>query len=118
MRESKSKLNELKLKRALESIEKFKSTIMECKSKKGVDDSLHNKEQKDYEQTMNELKQQRDELLVGFKKQMQLIHVLKRQKVHLEASKLLDITEKEFMNVIDWQSNANLNTKSKTKTRR
>ena len=61
-------------------------------------------------------------LLEAFKRQMELIHVLKQQKVfiiqcpiqipggrlsflqlHLEASHVLKYSEKEFMDTLDWK---------------
>ena len=49
------------------------------------------------------LEKQRNELLQGFKKQMELIDVLKRQKLHLEAAHVLKYTEEEFMQTLDWK---------------
>lgn len=74
------------------------------------------------------LKKQKAELIVGFKKQLKLIDILKRQKVsvstmmmhnlfivfhrtlggflclqmHFEAAKLLSFAEDEFMKALDW----------------
>lgn len=70
------------------------------------------------------LKKQKEELIVGFKKQLKLIDLLKRQKVgttadahvnhdqninlhlcaqiHFEAAKLLSFKEEEFLKALDW----------------
>jgi hypothetical protein len=46
--------------------------------------------------------QQHQELTEAFRAQMKLIDVLKRQKVHIEAAKLLDFTEEQFTKALDW----------------
>lgn len=37
---------------------------------------------------------------------MKLIDVLKRQKMHLEAAKVLQFAEQEFLNALDWQNSS------------
>ena len=100
--EAKSQTNELKLKRSLDSVERLKSKMMDYKSNREEENSLYCAQKQDYELKINELTKHRDHLIMGYKKQMQLINVLKQQKVHLEASRLLDFTEQEFVKAIDW----------------
>ncbi|KAM3877007.1 testis-expressed protein 9 [Diretmus argenteus] len=93
---------EVRLNRALEEVERLKTQLNHTKqmNKDKVTEEHQNKENLLAENKM--LIKQKVELVVGFKKQLKLIDILKRQKMHFEAAKLLSFTEEEFMKALDW----------------
>ncbi|KAK5873937.1 hypothetical protein PBY51_018931 [Eleginops maclovinus] len=93
---------EVRLNRALEEGERLKTQLNKMKqtSKDKMSEEHQSKENLLAENKM--LKKQKAELIVGFKKQLKLIDILKRQKMHFEAAKLLSFTEEEFMKALDW----------------
>ncbi|XP_044086073.1 testis-expressed protein 9 isoform X1 [Neovison vison] len=93
---------EVRLNRALEEAEKYKLEL--SKSRQNNKD-IANEEHKKIEALKSEnkkLEKQKGELMIGFKKQLKLIDVLKRQKMHIEAAKMLSFTEEEFMKALEW----------------
>ncbi|KAF7660582.1 hypothetical protein LDENG_00279170 [Lucifuga dentata] len=93
---------EVRLNRAMEEVERLKTQLSKMKQ---MNTDKINEEHQTKENLLAEnkmLKKQKAELIVGFKKQLKLIDILKRQKMHLEAAKLLSFTEEEFMKALDW----------------
>ncbi|KAF0885944.1 TEX9 protein, partial [Crocuta crocuta] len=93
---------EVRLNRALEEAEKYKLEL--SKSRQNNKD-ITNEEHKKIDALKSEnkkLEKQKGELMIGFKKQLKLIDVLKRQKMHIEAAKMLSFTEEEFMKALEW----------------
>lgn len=93
--------------------EKFKTLFEEANKKcdglqqqlSSVERDIANEEHKKIEALKSEnkkLEKQKGELMIGFKKQLKLIDVLKRQKMHIEAAKMLSFTEEEFMKALEW----------------
>ncbi|XP_012553996.2 testis-expressed protein 9 isoform X1 [Hydra vulgaris] len=95
---------EVRLNRALEDAEKYKNALQKSKENLKV---ANDTDKKQFEFLKNEnirLEKQKCELMTAFKKQLKLIDILKRQKMHIEAAKLLEFTEEEFMRTLDWNT--------------
>ncbi|CAL1538685.1 unnamed protein product [Lymnaea stagnalis] len=95
---------EVRLNRALEEIEKYREELSKAKT---TSKDAHDSDKKRVEQLMAEnkrLEKQKNELMSGFKKQMKLIDVLKRQKMHIEAAKMMQFSEEEFVKALEWGS--------------
>lgn len=95
-----SRTKDIRLNRALEEVEKYKEKLHEMNQ----NTTSREVPKKEHEKLVREhahVEKQKNELLKAFKKQMKLIDILKRQKLHLEAAKLLSFTEEEFTKVLD-----------------
>jgi len=101
--ESAGNNKDVRLHRALEEVERTKAKLR--KHEEEAKSSVQGIEA-DYKRVQAEnkrLERQKTELLSAFRKQLKLIEVLKRQKIHLEAAKLLSFTEEEFTRTLDTQ---------------
>ncbi len=90
-----------RINRLQEEVDKLK---IDLKQQKLTVDDKGDEVKKGYEKIIQEnkkLERQRNELLQAFKKQLKLIDILKRQKTHLEAAKMLNFTEEEFIKALD-----------------
>ncbi|XP_053275335.1 testis-expressed protein 9 isoform X2 [Pleuronectes platessa] len=93
---------EVRLNRALEEVERLKTQLNQMKQTNKDNISTDNQSKENIIAENKILKKQKAELVVGFKKQLKLIDILKRQKMHFEAAKLLSFTEDEFLKALDW----------------
>ncbi|EDV25272.1 uncharacterized protein TRIADDRAFT_55137 [Trichoplax adhaerens] len=95
---------EVRLNRALEENEKLKLSMQKAKVE-SKDSKVHERKRIEQLHADNKrLEKQKNELMNGFKKQLKLIDILKKQKMHIEAAKLLSFTEEEFVRALDWGS--------------
>ena len=92
----------VRLQRALEDVDKLKATITKLKTELRDGEKDRRTERDKLDQRCKRLERQKAEVLAAFRKQMKLIDILKRQKVHMEAARLLNFTEEEFMRVVNW----------------
>ncbi|XP_050996450.1 testis-expressed protein 9 [Acomys russatus] len=95
---------EVRLNRALEEAEKYKAELSKLRqSNKDIANEDHQKIEV-LKSENKKLERQKGELMIGFKKQLKLIDILKRQKMHIEAAKMLSFSEEEFMKALEWGS--------------
>uniref|UniRef100_A0A8I6A9G7 Testis expressed 9 n=2 Tax=Rattus norvegicus TaxID=10116 RepID=A0A8I6A9G7_RAT len=95
---------EVRLNRALEEAEKYKAELSKLRQ---TNKDITNEDHQKIEVLKSEnkkLERQKGELMIGFKKQLKLIDILKRQKMHIEAAKMLSFSEEEFMKALEWGS--------------
>ncbi|XP_075287531.1 testis-expressed protein 9 isoform X2 [Opisthocomus hoazin] len=93
---------EVRLNRALEEAEKYKVELNKLKQSNKDAASQELKTIEELKTENKKLQKQKGELMIGFKKQLKLIDILKRQKMHIEAAKMLSFTEEEFMKALEW----------------
>ncbi|XP_054983038.1 testis-expressed protein 9 isoform X2 [Sorex araneus] len=95
---------EVRLNRALEETERYKLELSKLRqNNKDITNEEHRKIEA-LKLENKKLEKQKGELMIGFKKQLKLIDVLKRQKMHIEAAKMLSFTEEEFMKALEWEN--------------
>ncbi|KAG2387407.1 hypothetical protein C9374_001739 [Naegleria lovaniensis] len=98
---SENRIKEIKYTRALEEIEKYKSQLAELQKSQREDNDKQRKEAEALRKENKRLERQKQDIVLAFKKQMKLIDILKRQIIHLEASKQLSFTEEEFTSLMN-----------------
>ncbi|XP_063301774.1 testis-expressed protein 9 [Pelobates fuscus] len=93
---------EVRLNRALEEVDKYKTelNLLKQNNKENVNQERIKIEELKLEN--KKLEKQKGDLLAAFKKQLKLIDILKRQKMHIESAKMLSFTEEEFMKALEW----------------
>ncbi|XP_048812454.1 testis-expressed protein 9 isoform X1 [Lagopus muta] len=99
---SRQSATEVRLNRALEEAEKYKAELNKLKQSNKDVASRELKTIEELKAENKKLQKQKGELITGFKKQLKLIDILKRQKMHIEAARMLSFTEEEFMKALEW----------------
>ncbi|KAJ3648300.1 hypothetical protein Zmor_020113 [Zophobas morio] len=95
--------SESRLKRALQDVEKQKISLKNLRQEEKESKDEYRKNLKDLNTTVKQIQKHKNELLQGYKKQIQLIDNLKRQKAHVESCKVLELAESEFFKLLDWK---------------
>jgi len=99
--ESESNKKDVKINRLQEEVDKMKIDLKQQRLNTEDKSDDVKKSNDKLLQENKKLERQRNELLQAFKKQMKLIDILKRQKTHLEAAKMLNFSEEEFIKALD-----------------
>lgn len=92
---------DVRLNRLIEEVERYKQQIKDLKSNEGDVNERSKREIERLTQDNKRLERQKNEVLAAYKKQLKLIDVLKRQKMHLEGARLLAFTEEEFLKTLE-----------------
>lgn len=87
---------DVRLNRALEELEKFKGLLNDKKQAEREKQADAKGEMEKLQKENHKLTKHKNELIAAFRKQTKLIDVLKRQKLHIEAARMLAFTEEEF----------------------
>ncbi|KAI9216916.1 hypothetical protein BC828DRAFT_392400 [Blastocladiella britannica] len=93
---------DLKLNRAMEEAERLRAMLSKLEGERKEQVGTLKRANERAAAEVKRLEKQKAELMAGFKKQAALIDVLRRQKMHMEAAKLLSFTEEEFTKLLDW----------------
>ena len=91
----------VRLNRALEQVETLRAQLKESRAGGREELDASRKQMERMAAEMRRLERQRNELLTAFRKQLKLVDVLKRQKLHIEAAKMLSFTEDEFAKTLE-----------------
>jgi hypothetical protein len=87
---------DVRLNRALQELEKFKGLLQERRAAEREQQSDARGELERLTRDHRKLEKHKAELVAAFRKQTKLIDVLRRQKLHVEAARMLSFTEAEY----------------------
>ncbi|XP_057669531.1 testis-expressed protein 9 [Diorhabda carinulata] len=94
---------EIRLTRAQEENDKLKNSLKITKNEEKDIKETFKKQINDLTAIVKLMEKHKVELLNGFKKQMQLIDNLKKQKMYLESWKIGEISESEYLRILNWK---------------
>lgn len=98
---SESNSRDVRLQRALAEVDRLQQRLKSTRSSQLQGNEELRKKIEHQSGEIRRLERQKAELLAAFKKQLRLIDILKRQKLHIEAARMLSFTEDEFAKTLD-----------------
>jgi len=96
--------NDVRLQRALEEVKKYKNELNDALRRNRDIGEVKKHEFGEIEKEKNKFKKINSELKIIIQKQSKLVEVLRKKCAHLEAARVLEFTEEEFMKALDWQN--------------
>ena len=99
--EAETKARDARLNRALEEAERYKSALAETRDAREGGEAEVRREATELRGEVRRLERQKQALTAAFKKQSELVDVLRRQKTHLEAARVVQFAEEAFLNVLE-----------------
>lgn len=96
--------NDVRLQRALEEVKKYKNELNDALRRNRDIGEVKKHEYGEVEKEKNKFKKINSELKIIIQKQSKLVEVLRKKCAHLEAARVLEFTEQEFMKALDWQN--------------
>lgn len=87
-----------------DDVEHLKRNLTSAQDSERQQRAVNSYQKNFYEDQIKKMSKQRTGLISAYKKQLLLVDNLKRQNVCLEQSKLLQLSEKEFLKILDWKS--------------
>lgn len=108
---------EMRLNKSLDDLECLRKNYRTAKSgEKDLQLTLQN-ERTFYENQLKINQKQRNDLIVALKKHMLLIGNLKQQNACLAQAKCIQLSEMEFLKILDWNQSNNTNANAATATK-
>jgi DNA repair exonuclease SbcCD ATPase subunit len=104
--EAETKSRDVRLNRALEEVERYKNMLTDARDETKGGGAESRREAAQLRVECRKLERQKQELVNAFKKQNKLVDVLRKQKIHLEAARVVQFAEEEFLSVLEKGDNA------------
>ncbi|XP_044264773.1 testis-expressed protein 9 [Tribolium madens] len=94
---------ENRLKRTMQELEKNRTAMNTLRQEEKETKEAFRNNIKELTATVKQIQKHKNELLQGYKKQIQLINNLKKQKDHVESCKVLELAESDFLKLLEWK---------------
>jgi len=98
------KQNDVRLQRALEEVQRYKTEMAELVRKNRDQGTVTRHQFDELSKESSKQKRLSSEYKSVIQKQSKLIEILRNKATHLEAARVLEFSEDEFLRALDWQS--------------